>query len=344
MLDWLLRPWRRPEARSSGTYDDLVVRGLEQRAAGTGGLAAWRRSAAAEICAGAWARGLATAEVTPRNVATACLTPSTLAAIARRLATSGEFVAEIDVDVARGVQLIEAWSHDVYGPADPAAWEYRLTTAGPTRTTSRRLPAAAVCHVRYAWLAASPWRGMSPAEAASAGAGVAGGLDRQLGNEAGAHSGYVVPVADAGGDESEDGDDPMVNLKAELKDLRGGVTLAPTQLGGLGQGPGAAPAADYRQQRFGIDPPEEAINLRRQATEDLATAYGVPAALVDPRASGTTYREGRRVFLVETLPAIGALIAEQIGVALDVPDLAFNFGAVSDIATRARAANSLVQA
>jgi len=342
MLDWL--PWRRPARREHrSSYSSLVLAGLEAEAAGTGRLAAWEKSAAAEIAAGWWSRALALAEVSPANTRTACLTPLQLATIGRRLALSGQFVARLAVD-ARGVDLVEAWSWDVTGRRDPSTWRYRLTEAGPSVTESRHVPAAGVMHVRYAWRPSTPWIGLSPAAAAVNGAGIVGGIDRQLSGEAAGPSGYVMPAPDVGGDESDDGDDPMVTMRGELRDLAGGLTLAPTMAAGHGAGPGAAPRDDYRARRFGMDPPERMVELRRQVLGDALHAYGIPPVVGDERASAQAFREARRVFLSETMPAIGNLLASQAAGPLGVPDLAFTFPAAGDIATRARAINSLVQA
>ena len=45
-----------------------------------------------------------------------------------------------------------------------------------------------------------------------------------------------------------------------------------------------------------------------------------------------------------TLPALAAIIAEQVGEAIGQPDLRFVFPTISDISVKARAVNSMTQA
>ena len=133
----------------------------------------------------------------PQNRRTAALTPHTLATIARRLARSGEYLAVLDVRAGR-LALDEVWQWDVTGRPLRDTWRYRVTQSGPSFTETRQLPADEVCHVRYAWDAAQPWRGASPATFASNGAGLVGGIDTTLAGEANSPSGFVMPAADLG--------------------------------------------------------------------------------------------------------------------------------------------------
>ena len=120
-------------------------------------------------------------------------------------------------------------------------------------------------------------------------------------------------------------------MRSELAALKGGLTLAPTQKDALGRGKEGAPASDYESKRFGFSPPESIEPLRRQALVDMAGAYGIPAPLVDERSSAAAYREAARVFRESTLPALGAILAEQVGEAIGQPDLALAFPKTPDI-------------
>ena len=335
---------RGPDPTEHRSYSSLILGAVEAAARGGGSPGvAWVRSAACEIATVFWARGLASATVEPRTRRTAALTPLTCATIARRLARTGEYLAVLDVRDGR-LALDEAWEWFVTGRPRRESWTYRATQSGPSFTETRTLPADEVCHVRYAWFPEQPWRGASPAAFASNGAGLAGGIDTTLAGEANSPAGYVLPVADLGADAEDDDADPFTTMRGELAALRGGLTIAPTNRAGLGIGKDAAPASDYESKRFGFAPPEELTALRRQALVDALGCYGVPGAMVDERAAAAAYREAARTFRESTLPALAALIAEQVGEAIGQPDLRFVFPTISDISVRARAVNSLVQA
>ena len=335
---------RGPAPTERRSYSSMILGAVEAQARGAGSpAAAWARSAACELASLYWSRGLATATVEPQNRRTAALTPHTLATIARRLARSGEYLAVLDVRGGR-LALDEVWQWDVTGRPLRDSWRYRVTQSGPSFTETRQLPADEVCHVRYAWDAAQPWRGASPATFASNGAGLVGGIDTTLAGEANSPSGFVMPAADLGGDAEDDDADPFATMRAELAALRGGLTIAPTQKDALGRGKEGAPASDYESKRFGFSPPESIEPLRRQALVDMAGAYGIPAPLVDERSSAAAYREAARVFRESTLPALGAILAEQVGEAIGQPDLALAFPKTPDIGILSRAVGSLVTA
>ena len=279
----------------------------------------------------------------PRPRRTAALTPHTLATIARRLARSGEYLAVLDVRDGR-LALDEVWQWFVTGRPRRESWTYRATQSGPSFTETRTLPVDEVCHVRYAWFPEQPWRGASPAAFAANGAGLIGGIDTTLAGEANSPSGHVIVGADLGADAEDDDADPFAAMRADLAALRGGLTIAPTQRDALGRGKDGAPASDYESKRFGFSPPETIEPIRRQALVDMAGCFGIPAPLVDERSSAAAYREASRVFRETTLPALGAIIAEQAGEAIGEPDLVLAFPKTPDIGILSRAVGSLVTA
>ena len=98
-----------PDPIERRSYASLMLGAIEAHAHGAGSpAAAWARSAACELASLFWSRGLAVAEVHPRNRRTAALTPHTCATIARRLARAGEFLAVLDVRDGR-LAIDEAW-------------------------------------------------------------------------------------------------------------------------------------------------------------------------------------------------------------------------------------------
>ena len=331
-----------PDPAERRSYSGLILSAIEAAARGGGSpAAAWARSAACELAALYWSRGLATATVEPRTRRTGALTPLTCATIARRLARNGEYLAVLDVRDGR-LALDEVWQWFVTGRPRRDSWTYRCTQSGPSFTETRTLPADEVLHVRYAWYPEQPWRGASPAAFAVNGAGLVGGIDTTLAGEANSPSGFVMPAADLGGDKLDDDADPFATMRAELAALRGGLTIAPTNRDALGLGKDAGPASDFEAKRFGFHPPETIEPLRRQALIDALGIYGIPGPLVDERAPAAALREAARMFRESTLPMIGQLVAEQVGEAIGQPDLQFVFPTAPDISVRARAVASLV--
>ena len=270
-----------------------------------------------------------------------------MATIARRLARQGEYLALIEMP-GDEVLLREVWTWFVRGGPDPATWTYQATQAAPTGTRTRYVPRDLVAHVMYAQRLDQPWCGASPAAFATNGAALVGGIDWQSGNAANsAHGTLLIDVdqGDAGDhDQGDTGDtDPRQKLQAQLRGLNGELGISPTMANGRGDVAGA-PAVDYQFRRYGFDPPEALTALRRQALVDMAGAYGLMPAMVDERAAAAAFREAVRLFNAVTMPAVGALIAEQLGEALGVPELRFVFPTPADLATRARAIQALTGA
>ena len=108
----------------SSSYTDLVVASLFDAATGANGSTA---IAAIESAAGLWARSLASATITPQSPATAPLTPSLLADVARRLCMFGEALFAIDVRGKVVLHPVSAW--DVQGGFEPESWSYRCQLA-----------------------------------------------------------------------------------------------------------------------------------------------------------------------------------------------------------------------
>ena len=245
----MIWPWSRraaPGRREVRSYESLIATAFEN-AAGPGSgapAAAWARSAACELAAGWWERGVSRARVSPMTRRTRCLTPRVLGTIARRLARDGEYLAVLDV---RGGMtcLREAWQWHAQGSPAPESWRYQVTEAGPSATRTRILPAAAVAHVMYSYARATPWIGSSPASFAIGGAALAGGIDWQFGHEANAAHGTLlidVDQGDAGGNDqgAADDTDPRKKLQSELQGLNGGLGISPTMAGGRGDPLGRA--------------------------------------------------------------------------------------------------------
>ena len=152
--------WRRflgLEKRQAAPYSDAIVQALQDRA--TGVAASSDGLGALEIAAGLWARGLASATISPASPVTSALSPAVMASIGRGLVRRGESLFVLDVRDG-ALRMLEASSWDVSGGHDPTTWVYRVDLPGPSVTASRSYPAASVIHitVRGASVVPMAWR------------------------------------------------------------------------------------------------------------------------------------------------------------------------------------------
>ena len=223
-------PWRRrePEKSEALPFADTVVAALTAQAAGTvaGDPSA---IAALEAAAGLYAAAFAAAKLTPRNPATAGLSPGCRALIARDLIRRGESVHQLEVQDG-GVRLRPVGSWDVRGGPDESAWWYRCDVFGPSGNETRFVPAGAVLHARYAVDAARPWYGIGPLGWARATGALAANLEGRLAEEAGGPVGHLLPVPQDGGDGGAD--DPLAMLKADIAAGKGRTMLIETTAAG----------------------------------------------------------------------------------------------------------------
>lgn len=346
-------PWQRTEKRAAqapgaqggGGYTDAVVRALMAHAAG-GTVADPSESAALEAAAGAYARAFAVAEVSPATPATAALTPAVLALMARDVIRRGESVHAIEAD-RDGVRLVPVGSWDVRGRHDPSTWRYRCLIAGPSGSVTRNLPGAAVVHGRYSVDPARPWAGVSPLGWARLTGRLHASLEDAIADEAGGTRGHLLPVPQ--GPESDEVDpvtgeavDPLADLRADVASLRGRTVLTETTSAGWGEGQLAAPAADWKPQRIGANPPPSLATLRTDSAQAVLAACGVSADLFT-HGDAAGQRESWRRFLHGSVQPLADLLAVELAGKLDAPGLRLSFDRLfaSDVAGRARAFQSL---
>ena len=110
-----------------------------------------------------------------------------------------------------------------------------------------------------------------------------------------------------------------------------------------GQGMESKPADDWVSKRIGMSPPLPMVELRSRAELSILAAAGVPTTVMST-SDGTAKKEDFRRFLTLTMVPIGKQIAQQVGDAIDVPDLAFDFNdlGAADIAAKGRVFGQLV--
>ena len=320
-------------------------------AASTSGPAAIATATAAiETAAGVWGRALSLATVSPQTPRTRAITPALLELAGRALARRGQVVFDLEVDAGGDLVLLPCASAAVLmGTADPRTWIYSLMVYGPSSTATRYRPRDGVVHLQAGTQPDRPWAGRPPWQTAQLSGALLAGVERQLAGEAGSASGYVVPMPDVGDKgeaaDSTGEDDPLTTLRRDMAAARGKTLLVPSLAGGLGAGPAVAPTTsqEYMPRRFGADPPESLIELRRDVERSVLSCYGILPALFDPKAAGTALREAGRQTHANSAVAIATVIGSQLSAALG-EDVTLTLPRPTDTATLARAVGSLVTA
>ena len=349
MISLNLTPPPREFRDTTRTYTTDRVAQLS--AASTSGPAAIATATAAiETAAGVWGRALALATVSPQTPRTRAITPSLLELTGRALARRGQVVFDLEVDAGGDLAMLPcAASSVLIGTADPRTWIYTLQLYGPSSTRTVYRGRGGVVHLQAGTQPDRPWAGRAPWHTAHLSGELLAGIERQLAGEAGSASGYLVPMPDTGDrgqDAASDGeDDPLTSLRRDMAAARGRTLLAPSMAGGFGGGPGVSPTTsqEYMPRRFGADPPESLIELRRDVARSVLSCYGILPALYYERAAGTALREAGRQTHANSAVAIATLIGSQLSEALDEP-ITLTLPRPTDTATLARAVGSLVTA
>ena len=324
--------WEHRNAAPSGSYTTDVLNFLS---ANVSGQALRGTAAAIEICAGVWQRGMATAEVTPMNGRTAALTPSVLGHIGRYLLRYGEVLFEIGVGL-RGITLTPAQHWTVTGGIDPDSWMYECTFQSPSTSVTRTLPAGRVLHLMYAQSHSQPWVGIGPLSSAGLTQELVGQIENALVEEAATPRGYNLAVPDP---------KQASALTRDLRTSRGGLALVPSVASDAawGQGIESKPGDDWVSKRFGMAPPPAMVQLRSRAELSVLAAAGVPVTILSV-SDGTAKQKDFARFLTLTMVPLGKMLAQQIGDALDVDGLTFDFNdlGAADIAAKGRVFGQLV--
>ena len=334
-------PWQQTEHRASAT--DALVAAIVAAASNqvTGDP---RAIAAIETAAALYGAAFAVAKVETADARVeARLTPSFLSTMARALIRSGEFVAIVEATPARGLELLPAGSWNIRGGPAESDWWYRCDLSGPSVSTSRTVPSAQVLHVRYSVDPSRPWRGLSPLESASSTGALASNLEQRLAEETGASVGAFLPTPRSDGDDPEADDDPLAKLRGDLRSAKGRAVLVESMATAWGEGPGAAPHGDWRQHRFGADPPATLESLRTSVSRDVLNCCGVPPALL-AAADGTAAREGWRRWAMSSCASMASLISAEVGAKLAEVEITFDGLYARDLVGRSQALSRLVKA
>ena len=243
----------------------------------------------------------------------------------------------IDVDHDGVVRLQPAASWDVHGDVDESSWRYRVNTPAPSSTVTKMVDAAGVVHPRFETDPARPWRGVSPLESAVLAGRLSAETAAALGDESSMPRGAVVPLPIDGGDPTLD------SLKADLRGLSGKLAFVESVKTMAGGAASNAPAADWKTQRLGAEPPAALVELYGAAGADVLAACGVPATLFATGGDGAGRREAMRAFAFSTLAPLGAIVSGELSTKLEADvSLSFDRLFAADVSGRARAFQSMV--
>ena len=322
-------PW---ETRQQ-TYEQAVIAHMTRVATG-GADADINTHAVVESCAGLYGRAMALATVEGPSNLTGALKPSVLSRIGRALIRCGESVFDIQTKNGK-LGLLPVVSWDVTGSPNPETWQYKLELSGPSKSTSKNVANEGLLHFKYASTEKEPWVGISPLQHAAATGTLASNLELRMGEEAGGQVGRVLPIP------GEPSDPKYAGLVSDLKSLRGGVALVPSQDAVWSQV--SKPSANWGSMRFGPELPMSLDAVRKSVIHSITASCGVPVALTDPGADATALRESFRQFVHLSLMPLGRLIGEELSEKLETP-ISFEFRklAAGDVQGRARAFKALV--
>ena len=103
-------------------------------------------------------------------------------------------------------------------------------------------------------------------------------------------------------------------------------------------------ATDDRPIRLGANPSAPLVQLHRQATIHVLTAYGIPAEFVEAGDS-TVKREAWRQFVFGSIAPLSRSIEAELTAKLETP-ITLNFSELraSDLASRSRTCKQLIEA
>ena len=333
-------PWSKPEKRESVGYTDGFIRALLASASGTGGAdpsASWGLETAAAL----YSRAFAAAKITGDRTRIEAISPAMMALVGRNLIRSGNDIHVIEMIEGR-LSFRPAGNYDIYGGAAEKDWQYRITLNGPDALETRYVQGAGIIHCRYSVDSSRPWRGLSPLAHARDTGALAGSLEKRLSEEAGGNSGYIIPIPSDGGADDQD-DDPLATLKRDLANAKGSVILTETVSAGWGEGRASAPMNDWRQARYGFDPPEALKGLRLDSGMAVLNSCAVPLALAGDKVDGTAAREAWRRFIMLSVEPLLKIVALEFSHKLET-EVSFDMRNLfaHDIAGRAIAFQKMV--
>ena len=125
------------------------------------------------------------------------------------------------------------------------------------------------------------------------------------GDEAGSPTAALLAIPEGQDAGSEDGDDALANLRADIGRARGKALLLETTASGFGEGKGSAPHRDWSPTYLHPSPTESMVSSPMQAFARMLAACGVGLALFDD-SDGTAKREAAAAVFPQYRGAAGA--------------------------------------
>ena len=333
-----MRWWSKPEKRSGGDFSAAVVRLIESQAAGTADASS---TAAVEAAAGALSRAFSSAEVVAPGWVRDAVSPVVLGQVGRDLTRSGDSMHVIRLDNDGMVRLIPAASWHFEGNHDPASWTVRVTAYGPSTSTTWNLPASSVIFVRWGGTPGQPYVGTSPTSWAASSARLHSEAERSLADEAGGPLAQMLAIPQDGGDGSDD--DPLKDLKADIKAARGRALLLETSSAGWGEGRASSPQSDFVPRRLGPMMPDSMVKVADAAFMRVLASCGCPPSLfVD--SDGTSQREAVRRWHMNVVLPMARILEHELTMKLEA-EVKLKFDAYPlDMVSRSQAVTRLTAA
>ena len=151
-------------------------------------------------------------------------------------------------------RLVPASTWYLEGGVDPDDWLCTATAYGPSGSATWRVPWASVIFSSWGSPAARPYHGIGPTGWASETSRLSAETEKSLADEARGPLAQLIAVPQDGGDGGED--DPLAELKSDIKGARGAALFVETVNAGWDQGKVGAPQKDWSANRLGPNPPE----------------------------------------------------------------------------------------
>ena len=345
-MGWLKSVFGRPETRSS-SYTDLALTAAWQSAEGASLVGDVRLTSAMEAVCRLYQAVFGVAEVKGPPWLKHALTATWRAQAVRSMLRTGEHLDVIEA-AAGGVELVPAATWTVLGGPRPSSWSYLTALEGPSGTLTRTYQGDDVLHLRWSTERGRLWQGVGPMQAARSTGQLAAGLETRQGEESSSAVGALIPVVrhdaeEPGEEPGDEATDPLYLLRSDLRAARGHALLVETSQGSGDRG--TAPLGDWSVKRLGGNVPEAMVLLRTKVGMSVASACGVPVALVESLATGIGQREAWRRFTLTSCAAAWTIVADEVEAKMGTrPELDLSPAYGSDLTGRAAAVQKLVTA
>lgn len=315
-------PWQRtptPEKRSGQGFTDTIIAGIISQTGGAGASSAIS-TGIVQQCAEQYGTAFEACTVHADDSLKKVLTPSLLGNIARTTIANGACMYLILVEGGE-IKLRAVGSWDISGRGtDPSAWMARCDLYGPSSNETVYVGYNSVIHVMHHYNESRPWLGLGGMDSASTTAALAAAIETRLKQEASSASGYFLPwpSSPSSDDVDEDVTTPgeMVALKKDISSARGGLAVIETVSGGHGDKQ-SAPQKDLQQVRFGYDAPDGLRALRSDVNETVASALGVPPALLSSDANSQAQKESFKRFILSSVTGLAGKVSAELSLKLD---------------------------